>query len=389
VKPEVRGAHAPVPLVFYFTMPGGRSMNPLKALPLALLLIGPAQAQSGGPVGKPCTINENMKGTCFYNADGQISYWIVRWWRDSRVGGGPEGALNEIVGYPAFLKAQQEYNSWVSSSPDPKPEQHCWTSEHGWGKEDRGLNSICMPNHISETGELTLDTLRIPVFMTGAQILSALDRLKNDCSAASETASTWNGYAHQLDVAFTAADDRKGWMCWTKWPQAQIPKGKEFADWQALLEARSAALDEAEKASRRYDELITSVPFEYHNFEPHIAADKLPASLIDQLSALQATSVAALRTDTADKNESAGLEEKYRMGLAEAARLHKEEQEQEWAKERNTKEYRDKLDGVIRSREVWQFMSAHPDACTAHAAEIEKIDPGNYSFYCPQPAGVK
>lgn len=362
-------------------------MNLMKALPLLLLLVGTARAQSDGLVGKPCTINENMRGTCFYNADGQISYWIVRWWKDSSVGGGPENALNEIVGYPAFLKEQQEYNRWVKSAQSILGldiDGQSFTLRHGWEEVYWGMKSITIPNRISETGELTLDTLRIPVFMTGARILDALDRLKHDCASASKAAHTWNGYTHQLNFNLMDADDDKGWVCWTDSPRTQIPEGKEFADWQALLEARSTSLAEAEKASRQYDKLVASVPLEYHDFEAKIAPKKIPTDLMDQLSGLQATAVTALRADAVDSNESTPLEEKYRMGLDEVARVHRKEQEQEWDRERSTKEYRDELDGVIRAREVWQFMAEHPDACTARAVEIEKLDPGNYSFYCPQ-----
>ena len=305
-------------------------MNVLKALPLVLLLIGPVQAQSGDLVGKPCTMNGNMKGTCFYNASGEVSSWIVRAWRDAVHGGGPEG--DEIVGYTIFLKEQQDYNRWAISASDPKLELHCWSSHHGWGKAERGLNSICVPNHIPESGELNLDTLRIPVFKTGVGIIAARDRLKKDCDSVTGIFTAWR--RSQGIVDFSDTD-----IC----TLSDLPKDAEFADLQAILTGRANALAAAETASRRYDELITglqySIPiqYEFSAFTP----ERMPPGVADQLLALQAASDAALRrSDSLEKGRTL-LTMTYRTMTAQAVQHHEAVMEKK-ACERLEKEWFEK-----------------------------------------------
>lgn len=100
-------------------------MTPAVVLSLILLAPGAARAQNGGFTPRPCDISSlppyysgrNYKGTCYFGADGQLSYWLVRLWNPASVGGGPDAAAPVLVGSTLFLKKQQEYNRWVKADP--------------------------------------------------------------------------------------------------------------------------------------------------------------------------------------------------------------------------------------------------------------------------------
>lgn len=88
----------------------------LKIMPLVLFSPGSLQAQNDVLIGKQCSLNENLKGTCFYTEKGEISYWIIRYYETAKRGGAAVGA--EFIGYPAALEAQQKYNKFVKALND-------------------------------------------------------------------------------------------------------------------------------------------------------------------------------------------------------------------------------------------------------------------------------
>jgi hypothetical protein len=328
-------------------------MNPVKTLPLFLLLIGSARVQGDGFVGKPCTINENMKGTCFYKADGVISYWIIRMWLPSDLGGGPERTLDEVVGYPAFLKQQQDYNRWLKSVPPtpglhidvpilPTPDQleleskqiekesreittsgaptwetiinrrHFGQSDHGWQTGyPPPVKYILVPGSMRETGEFNLDTLRIPMFIGAGRILAAQERLKADCSSASDVYHEWNGLQPSPNYRNQEKD-----ICFF----SDLPTGTAFADWQANLNARWHALAPAETASRQFGDLVHKarnvIPSDGTAFTP----DRLPVGMVDQLLSLQTAWAEALRHSESLESDSTALSSKYRATTAQLAK---------------------------------------------------------------------
>jgi hypothetical protein len=352
-------------------------MNPLRVLPLLLLLlIGSAHAQSSTPAGRPCSITNHMKGTCFYNAAGELSHWIVRSWD---FGGGP-GSLAEVVGYPAFLKEQEGYNRWIKSTPpipglqidiltpltpaenelvrqqDEKSMaevralgaptwdtlinggtfRHDLPSAHGWETGSQGMKRILVPSDIEETGALNLDTLRIPMFITAGKILAARERLKNDCSSASDLYYEWS----ESQPVPSYPDLRAGGFCGLN----DLPQNAGFADWKRLLDARARSLSLAETSSRRFDDLVgglqhTIIQYITQSFTP----DKLPAGMADQLLKLQAESEAELRVADSLENKSAPVSERYRRTTEQLFQRHEAALNKE-ACERVNKEMHQKYD---------------------------------------------
>ena len=312
---------------------------------IQLLLIAPVQGQE--LVGKPCVINTNLKGTCFYDANGDISYWIVRVWRDTALGGGPETALDEFVGYPGVLKAQQDYNrrikedkassfhlvaSKISSAPrdtrETIPEQmkklkdgigadgrfvpstesygiNTTPPSRGW---DTSLNWIYAPAQIPERGDLNPDTIRIPFFFSGAELLAAERRLLADCRAASAS-------LYRANENLRVGDE--SWEYWVSRSlldgfgvcSSGLSKKMKFNGLQRVLRERKAQLDAAHAISRRIDDIIRKLGADF-NFRV-VKVEDFPAGFADRLALMQTAMAEALRAASDLETISAGRQKEF------------------------------------------------------------------------------
>ena len=119
------------------------------------------------------------KGTCFRDESGNLVYWIVRRWED----GEPVGP--GYIGYQSVLDQQNEYNRWAIANTQPD-------GQIVWGANpSRGWVGVLfeLPLKVSDIGALDGDSIRIPHFMTGRQILLLWSDLQEDCRGLSEMAS--------------------------------------------------------------------------------------------------------------------------------------------------------------------------------------------------------
>jgi len=326
----------------------------MKMLLIALALIvstsGAALSQTPSPVGRPCELTKSLRGTCFYDSNGSVSYWIVRWWRASALGGGPEYALDEIIGYPAVREIQQEYNRWMHSlkdvpqsfiiddpesetnrqlrntdirtferlqreqldaiarnglngdtghqglnwniqSPHPTvsvPPTFYGVTRHHWDHTG-GADSIIAPIKIAETGELNSDTLRIPVFMAAERVFRVMQEIESDCRDASTTYNQWS-LIHHFDSVdqedLWTSDDIRGHGLCRLLPS----KTAMFADWQDVLSRRLAFAEAARDAAKRYDDIVR----ELLPNDGAVSPDRVPAQ---RLSLLRAAIEESLRDE--------------------------------------------------------------------------------------------
>lgn len=348
-----------------------------KVILLIQLLIG-VTVQGQELVGKPCVIDPDMRGTCFYDARGEISYWLVRVWRPAALGGGPETALNEFVGYPGVLKAQQDYNRRIkedkesgfylegkrNSSPPQTPvetiAEQAQRLRDGIGADgrfvpdtrsygidiapphrgwDMSLNRIYAPDHIMERGDLNPDTIRIPFFLSGAELLAAERRMLLDCRAASRSLI-------RLNEALKVGDET--WEYWVNRSLLEgygicssgLSKKEKFTGLQRALQARKDQLDAARVISRRIDDTVRKLGADY-DFRP-IKIEDFPEGFADRLALMQASMDDALRAAAAMEpicaERQREIDEPFER--AQRARIAKAEAE----RQRLEDEYKKELD---------------------------------------------
>ena len=309
-----------------------------KALLLMACLADSVRAQDGALTGKPCVIDklpngrpedaaviinlanysypsETLKGTCYYDTKGGVSYWIVRWWYDAS--GEPVRhdrygtPYNEFVGYPFALKEQKRYNHEIvntmggatffgppygkcsNGDTDFPPIRNgaCWEHKRLKGplrNADR-LNQWRMnvPRSIPETGELDADTLRIPLFTTGVALLYAQAMFRNYCFGADLDYDAWTR-AHAGPVSAQKTGEGQGDEISFCDPEKKRPKNRMLAGYQIIMQAIGAQLYAAQSAAGRYDKLIDQ-------YYTPVKPETPPAGLADQLAALQASMEAHLR----------------------------------------------------------------------------------------------
>ena len=334
-----------------------------KILSIFLLLALSAHAQNNES-SQPCMIAE-YKGTCFYK-NGEIAYWIVRPWRPIELGGGPEYALDETIGYPSALKVQQDYNRWIKTVKHfgsrlvidvPAPvsyDERQWSEEselidkrtqaamqgrydpalwsapirikipvaHGWERTGPyGYPVLTIPHHIAENGALNPDTLRIALFMTGARISASLDRLDNDCAYLSAIA--FPPGREEPDARWSNNQLREAGVCKID----SAPKNETFAEMQTLLKARKERLGEAFKLSSQYDDAVKQIEL-IQGGHTAIALEKLPGSFGGQVAVLSAQMEEELR-------QAAQFEAQYQVFAAaykKSAERRDAELVREWRK---------------------------------------------------------
>src|SRR4029077_537287 len=212
---------------------------------------------------------ETLKGTCYYDPNGVITHWIVRWWDDSS----DQPSLNEkwvrekeFVGYPSALNEQKRYNSEIHSTLGgadfgPPPYGTCRTNGDldypakyapCWNKLPQGRKAwvdftrhINVPRSILETGELNADTLRIPLFETGIRLLHAQTHFLLVCGGADEDYDIWmqnhaeSGFAQENNGN---QGDEVGFCD----PQKERPRNSILAEYQRVMQSIGAELDAAQ-----------------------------------------------------------------------------------------------------------------------------------------------
>lgn len=341
----------------------------LRAIVLIQILLGsPARAQE--LVAKPCVISENVKGSCFYDANGEIVYWIAREWSDVSLGGGP-GSSEEFVGYPGALKAQQTYNRLIMENQEagllfatpskkkpnygsqfsPRPQEsiseqiqylkdairsggHAPIKEthnslrgtklreprifYGWRADrvdpDRWRDkiyqwSLIAPAHIEERGDLNPNTLRIPFFLAGAELLAAKQRLVKACRAATTSVDN-SGERWKIEWTPNAnwpTQSRRDWDGFCRMGQSRNPN---FAGLHRVLLDRLARLDAAAEISRHIDKTIDA-QLGLHGETRPLVNDQDLAALADRLALLQSSMEEDLRLAVGLEPVSARLQMEF------------------------------------------------------------------------------
>lgn len=327
----------------------------IKLLSMMLLFAASAGAQSG-TTSQPCTIGE-YKGTCFY-VDGKVSYWLVRKWQGVA---GPT-SFDETIGYPSVLKTQQDYNRWIKTQKEiplrlyidaPKLSHDerrfgedletiqkqtqegmagrytpgLWNKEpsavppvrHGWGEKGsgwQGTPALTIPNELTEIGGLDRDTLRVPLYKTGATLVAAFASVGNDCDCLTEIVF-WDG--GKWSASGWNSEYRKMGACNIDTP----PDDRTFADMQALLMARKKILAAALGSSLKFDKIFDPLnKMEYMmGSSSGIAIERLPSGLLEQITVMTAEIEELLR-------QAVELESEYQaMATAYKAKKKRESDE--------------------------------------------------------------
>ena len=334
----------------------------LKTASLGLLLAGPAHAGNDAPSGKPCVIRENLKGSCFYSENGELVYWIAREWNTPSNGGGPTFLENEIIGYPAVLKEQQDYNrqrpaekyipaanayghyddaahrknlvdivketaDMMNGRYDSHETPYYYNSgddpQFGWNH-----GKLTAPAHIPETGELNAETLRIPLYAAGPKILDAQARLKEDCDSSMET--FWRYYSGPRDDSVYNDNPTSDLMC----EFDHRPKNEKYANRQNLLKLRAIQLVSAAAAAARYDEIVAELNFPMSSGSSPSKAYEFPAGVTDQLSSLKTEMDEGLNIaadiETRYHEEKDADDRLLREAAVIACRTHQQEQLEKW-----------------------------------------------------------
>lgn len=341
----------------------------LKAIVLIQILIGvPVYGQE--LLGKPCVISKNVKGSCFYDANGEIVYWIAREWSDVSLGGGP-GSTEEFVGYPGALKAQQAYNrlikedreagfyfaaskkkpldlSFAFSSKDREsiseqmqnlkdsigasgryvplkesyesnstasasasPDVFGWRMDrvdHDRWREEIYQWSMTAPDHIEERGDLNPATLRIPFFMAGAELMAAKQRLVKACRVATDSANNHIG-TWNMDWTPNANPPEQSRRDWDGICRKGLSKNPNFAKLHRALLDRRAHLNAAAEISRRIGNTIDTQLG--RDEKTRSRAKELPAIFADRLALMQSAVEADLRMAVNLEPISARLQAEY------------------------------------------------------------------------------
>jgi hypothetical protein len=252
---------------------------------------------------------ETLKGTCYYDTNGVISYWIVRWWDDKM--GKPFSDEKEFVGFAVAQKEQRRYNhevvetlGWVDfgapphgrcrtnqDSDYPATYGACWDFWRLKGPDEKASDlpylRMNVPRGIPETGELNADTLRIPLFANGGALLSALALFRDLCMDVDIDYMAW-AKAHA--GSDSTPENRNGGDNQISFcdPKKERPKNDKLNQYQSLLQAIGDQLNAAQAAARRFDKVITEY---YTPVQPKIP----PAGLANQLAWLQTSLVTHLR----------------------------------------------------------------------------------------------
>lgn len=328
----------------------------LKAIVLIQILIGiPVYGQE--LVGKPCVISEMVKGSCFHDANGEVVYWIARVWADASLGGGPGSseefvgypqALKGQQTYNQLIKEDREaglyfaapgkkerdytapvpsmdrrsiteqfqhlhdaisassryvpskesespieaYRSLAKRSPDIFGWRHDWVDQDRWRERIYQWN-LFVPAHIEERGDLNPDTLRIPFFLAGAELMAAKQRLVKDCRAATDSVEK---SGERYDMAWTPnanwpEQSRRDWDGICRRGQSKHPN---FAGLHRVLLDRLAHLDAAAEISREIDR-TTSAQLGLNGMAPPRIKDQDLAALADRLALMQSSMEEDLR----------------------------------------------------------------------------------------------
>lgn len=154
-----------------------------------------ADAQTSSPQyeARPCARGPNdvYKGSCFYDQDGKLIYWIVRYWDVF----GPSG--DEIVGYPDLARLQEQYNAMAQEVKKNQKESLSVKGGRLRSLKDEGMilskdycldpmrwvdiGHVCAPESIAVLGQMDEQTIRIPHFMSFRKVHALWDDLINDC----------------------------------------------------------------------------------------------------------------------------------------------------------------------------------------------------------------
>jgi hypothetical protein len=250
---------------------------------------------------------ETLKGTCYYDKNGALSYWIVRWWNDQI--GKPFPDEKEFVGYAVALEEQKRYNHEIVKGlgganfgeppygrcktngylDNPDTFGACWNL---WPLKGPNQNSdlpylrMNVPRGIPETGKLDADTLRIPLFAKGGALLRGLAVFRDLCIDVDTDYVAWKNIHAQSGSAQTGdGGDNDISFCD---PKKDRPKNDKLNQYQTLLQAIGDQLNAAQAAARRFDEIITEY---YTPDQPEIP----PAGLANQLAWLQTSIEIRLR----------------------------------------------------------------------------------------------
>jgi len=322
----------------------------LKAIVLIQILTGiPVYGQD--LIGKPCVISENVKGSCFYNAKSEVVYWIARVWSDVSLGGGPGSseefvgypeALKGQQTYNRLIKEDREaglhfatpekktldftapsysmdrrsiaeqfqhlkdateassryvpgkesnrpLESYRSPLAKGSPDIYGWRLE--LADQDRWPRiyhwNLLVPAHIEERGNLNPDTLRIPFFLAGAELLAAKQRLVKACRVATDSVNNsgerWN--MEWTPEASWPEQSRRDWDGICRRGQSKHPN---FASLHRVLLDRLAHLDAAAEISRHIDRTI-SAKLGLNGMTPPRITDQDLAALADRLALMQSS----------------------------------------------------------------------------------------------------
>ncbi|MDE2143328.1 MAG: hypothetical protein KGJ84_13040 [Elusimicrobia bacterium] len=242
----------------------------------------PQNVQSPADIGRswPCTIStreqasavnapaEEFKGTCFYDEKGEIRYWIAHWWTcwmsiTGQFECGPDPKERDIVGYPAVLKQQQDYNGWLRSH---------YSSSY-W--------PAAIPGQVPETGELDKGTLLSRFIMAEGEIADLKDFLSWDCARGTKLLNSWvsTHYSEwRKDPRSEGDSSTRNGIC----DDVEVSNDR-FQELQRILISISPYADAAAAAESRARKLV----------EANYVAGPMPP----ELSAALAPITAAMRDD--------------------------------------------------------------------------------------------
>lgn len=184
-------------------------------LTLSAAAQAPAAPKSDEP--RPCSGDDCRWGA---DKDGFPAFWAAR---------GRDGKFE--AGFDSLLRQQKRYNKWAHGNErsDRFPGVN-WTENKrgGW----QGARVVA-PRWIAEDGRVTPETLRIPIYYDGAELLRLWENWRKDCRR-------------------NASDDDAP-ACK---PEAGAPGPDPYSP---LLKERAAALRRGLEASRDYERKISSL----------------------------------------------------------------------------------------------------------------------------------
>lgn len=212
-----------------------------------------------------------------------------------------------------YVPLKESYGSYSTPSAIASPDVYFgWrmdrVDQDRWREGEIYQWSIIAPDQIEERGDLNPDTLRIPFFLAGAELMAAKQRLVKACRAATDSANnhvgTWN--MDWTPNANQAEQSRRDWdgIC-----RRGLSKNPNFARLHRALLDRRAHLNTAAEISRRIGSTIDAHLGQ--DDKTRSRAKDLSATLADRLALMQSAMEEDLRKAVDLEPISAGLQAEY------------------------------------------------------------------------------